>query len=75
MLVFAFIVVFVVGALVGIFGITMLSKHFLNMTFDEMSRCGGMLITAGNNRESIVELTINDDEGYNHDMIVLSETK
>lgn len=75
MLVFAFIVVFVVGAIIGIFGWTMFGKHLLNMTFDEMSRCGSMLINAGNNRESIIELTINDDEGYNHDMIVLSETK
>ena len=73
MLVIAFIVVFIVGAIAGIVGEVLYAKHIMNMTFDEMGRCGDMLIKAGNNRESMIELTIDNDDDFDYDSFRLEK--
>ena len=73
MLVIAFIAVFIVGAIAGIVGFALLGKHITNMTFDEMGRCGDMLIKAGNNRESMIELTIDNDDDFDYESIRLEK--
>ena len=73
MLVVAFIAVFIVGAIVGIVACAFWSLHVLNMTADEASRCGNMLIRAGNNRESMIAVTIDNDVEYDYDSIRLEK--
>lgn len=73
MLVIAFIAVFIVGAIAGIAGEVLFAKHIMNMTLDEMSQCGNMLIAAGNNRESVIELTIDNDGGFDYESIRLEK--
>ena len=73
MLVVAFIAVFIVGAIVGIVAYTFWGLHALNMTADEASRCGSMLIRAGNNRESMIAVTIDNDVEYDYDSIRLEK--
>ena len=73
MLVVAFIAVFIVGAIVGIVAYTFWGLHALNMTADEASRCGCMLIRAGNNRESMIAVTIDNDVEYDYDSIRLEK--
>ena len=73
MLVVAFIAVFIVGAIVGIVAYTFLGLHVLNMTVDEAGRCGSMLIRAGNNRESMITVTIDNADEYDYDSIKLEK--
>lgn len=73
MLVVAFIAVFIVGAIVGIVAYTFWGLHALNMTADEASLCGSMLIRAGNNRESMVAVTIDNGVEYDYDSIRLEK--
>ena len=73
MLVIAFIAVFIVGAIVGVVVYTMWALHVANLTVEEASQCGNMLIQAGNNRESMIEVTIDTDGGYDYDSIRLEE--
>ena len=73
MLVVAFIAVFIVGAIVGIVVYTFWGLHVLNMTFDEAGQCGSMLIRAGNNRESMIAVTIDNDVEYDYDSIRLEK--
>ena len=73
MLFIAFIAVFIVGAIVGIVAYTFLSLHVLNMTVDEASQCGSMLIRAGNNRESMIAVTIDNADEYDYDSIKLEK--
>ena len=73
MLVIAFIVVFIVGAITGVVVYTMWALHIANLTVEEASQCGNMLILAGNNRESMIEATIDTGEGYDYDSIRLEE--
>ena len=73
MLVVAFIAVFIVGAIVGIVAYTFCGLHVLNMTVDEASRRGSMLIRAGNNRESMIAVTIDNDVEYDYDSIRLEK--
>ena len=73
MLVVAFIAVFIVGAIVGIVVYTFCGLHVLNMTVDEASQCGSMLIRAGNNRESMIAVTIDNDVEYDYDSIRLEK--
>lgn len=49
------IVGIIVGIVVGIVGLVLFSKKMTNMTFDEMSECGILLMEAGDNRESTIE--------------------
>ena len=46
MLVIAFIVVFIVGAITGVVAYTIWSLHIANLTVEEASQCGNMLILA-----------------------------
>lgn len=73
MLVIAFIVVFIVGAITGVVAYTIWGLHIANLTVEEASQCGNMLILAGNNRESMIEATIDTGEGYDYDSIRLEE--
>ena len=73
MLVIAFIVVFIVGAIVGIIGEVLFAMLISNMTLDEMSQCGSMMIRAGNNRESMIELTIDNDDDFDYEPIRLEK--
>lgn len=73
MLVIAFIVVFIVGAITGVVACTIWGLHIANLTTEEASQCGNMLILAGNNRESMIEVTIDTGEGYDYDSIRLEE--
>lgn len=73
MLVIAFIVVFIVGAITGVVAYTIWGLHIANLTFEEASQCGNMLNLAGNNRESMIEVTIDTGEGYDYDSIRLEE--
>ena len=73
MLFIAFIAVFIVGAIVGIVAYTFWGLHALNMTADEASRCGSMLIRAGSNRESMIAVTIDNDVEYDYDSIRLEK--
>ena len=54
MLVIGLIVGFVLGMVAGTVGVVLFSKKVTNMTFDEMSDCGQLLMDAGNNRESTI---------------------
>lgn len=73
MLVIAFIAVFIVGAIAGVVVYTMWALHVANLTVEEASQCGNMLIQAGNNRESMIELTIDNGYRYHYDSIILEE--
>ena len=73
MLVIAFIVVFIVGAIAGVVVYTIWGLHVANLTVEEASQCGNMLLRAGNSRESMVEVTIDTGEGYDYDSIRLEE--
>ncbi len=73
MLFIAFIVVFIVGAIIGGVAYTFYGLHVLNMTADEASRCGSMLIRAGNNRESMITVTIDNADEYDYDSIKLEK--
>lgn len=73
MLVIAFIAVFIVGAIAGVVVYTMWALHVANLTVEEASQCGTMLIQAGNNRESMIELTIDNGYRYHYDSIILEE--
>ena len=73
MLAIAFIVVFIVGAIAGVVAYTIWGLHVANLTVEEASQCGHMLIQAGNNRESMIEVTIDTGEGYDYDSIRLEE--
>lgn len=52
LLTIAFIAVFIIGAVAGLFGIILLGKRYTNMTWNEMSDAGILMIAAGQNRES-----------------------
>ena len=73
MLVIAFIVVFIVGAIAGVVAYTIWGLHVANLTVEEANQCGNMFILAGNNRESMIEVTIDTDGGYDYDSIRLKE--
>ena len=73
MLVVTFIAVFIVGAIIGVVAYTFCGLHVLNMTVDEASRCGSMLIRAGNNRESMIAVTIDNADEYDYDSIKLEK--
>ena len=67
MTVFAFILVFVIGAIAGIFWSTIFAMHSAHMTWYELCECGGMIVEAGNNRRSEMTLVTNmgtDAEDY-----------
>lgn len=67
MTVFAFILVFVIGAIAWIFGSTIFAMRAANMTWDELCECGCMIVEAGNNRRSemtLVTRTDTDAENY-----------
>ena len=71
MLVIAFIVVFILGAIAGIGGMIILASKWGNMNFDEICEVGGLMIEAGNNRESRIELTYDGDFGYGYNSVTL----
>lgn len=73
MLVIAFIAVFIVGMVVGCICYTLYSMHISNMSLEEMEYVGNMLLKAGNNRESRIELSIDNDDTYYYDEYILKK--
>ena len=70
MIVLAFIVVFIVGVITGVFGMTYFAQHYLDATFDEMAECGNLMIRAHRNRECTLTL---EKDGETIDELILEE--
>ena len=73
MTVIAFIVGNVLGAIGMLIGLYILALKVTNMNLDELDQCGNLLIEAGNNRESMLELTYDDDFGYGYNSVTFEE--
>lgn len=59
---FAFIGTFILGGITGIGSMFLLAKRISNLTRDELSHTGSMLIEGGHNRESAFTLTKTNGE-------------
>lgn len=70
MIVLAFIVVFIVGVITGVFGVTYFAQRYLDATFDEMSEWGNLMIRAHRNRECTLTL---EKDGETIDELILEE--
>ena len=70
MVVLAFIAIFIVGVIAGVFGMTYFAQHYLDTTFDEMAECGNLIIRAHRNRECTLTL---EKDGETIDELILEE--
>ena len=69
MTVIAFIVGIVLGAIGMLIGLFIFAMKVTNMNLDELDQCGNLIIEAGNNRESMLELTYDDNFYYGYNSI------
>ena len=70
MVVLAFITIFIIGVIAGVFGMTCFAQHYLDTTFDEMAECGNLMIRAHRNRECTLTL---EKDGETIDEFILEE--
>ena len=73
MTVIAFIVGNVLGAIGMLIGLYIFTLKVTNMNPDELDQCSNLLIEAGNNRESMLELTYDDDFGYGYNSVTFGD--
>lgn len=73
MTVIAFIVGIVLGAIGMLIGLFIFAMKVTNMNLDELNQCGNLIIEAGNNRESMLELTYDDNFYYGYNSITFEE--
>ena len=70
MVVLAFIAIFIVGVIAGVFGMMYFAQHYLDTTFDELAECGNLIIRAHRNRECTLTL---EKDGETIDELILEE--
>ena len=73
MTVIAFIVGIVLGAIGMLIGLVIFAMKVTNMNLDELDQCGNLIIEAGNNRESMLELTYDYNFGYGYNSVTFEE--
>ena len=73
MTVIAFIVEIVLGAIGMFIGLVIFAMKVANMNLDKLDQCGNLIIEAGNNRASMLELTYDDDFGYGYNSVTFEE--
>ena len=69
MTVITFIVGFVIGAIGALIGAAAYAMKVANMSPDELEQVTNLIIEAGNNRESMLELTYDDNFYYGYNSI------
>ena len=69
MAVFTFIVGFIIGAISALIGAVVYTMRVANINLDELEQCSNLIIEAGNHRESMLELTYDDNFFYGYNSI------